>query len=195
MSKFKVFFYLIVVILWTDCGTSKTATVAKSCDSQGTIVNMVGLDGCQWMLVTDEGVKLLPQKWPENFEPKDNLSVRFHFTEVKDAMSICMAEDKIVTIDCVEPLAGKPAKPTCYNTVNPMEVKWMRIAMTKNGTNIIEKYNYLDKYAYLFKGVNLDNDLYDCQGTLLCSYREIEQNACSQMLVDLGGGSVIWRGR
>jgi len=195
MNKIKTFFYLIVVILWTDCGTSKTISNAYSCDAQGTIVNMKGLDGCKWMLVADDGMKLLPQKWPNDFEPKDNLSVKFHFTEVKDAMSICMAEDKIVTIDCIEPLAGKPVKPTCYNTVNPMEVQWMRVAMTKNGTKVIEKYNYLDKYAYLFKGVNLDNNLYDCQGTLLCSYREVEQNACSQQLVDLGKGTVIWRGK
>ncbi|HHB79522.1 MAG TPA: hypothetical protein ENK85_09855 [Saprospiraceae bacterium] len=195
MSIFKGFFYLIIVILWTDCGTPKSASQTITCDTSGTIVDMTGLDGCRWMLVTDGGSKLLPQKWPKDFEPKDNLAVKFHFTEVKDVASICMAEDKIVTVDCIKPLAGKPAKPTCYNTVKPMEVEWMRIAMTRNGTKVIEKYPYLDKYAYLFKGVNLDNDLYDCQGTLLCSYREIEQNACSQRLVNLGKGVVIWRGR
>ncbi len=195
MSKFKAFFYLIVVIMWTDCGTSKTMADRNTCDSEGTIVDMTGLDGCHWMLVTDDGMKLLPQNWPDSFEPKDNLSVKFHFTEVKDVASICMAEDKIVIVDCIEPLAGKPAKPTCYDTVEPMKVQWMRIAMTKNGTKVIEKYHYLDKWAYLFKGVNLDNNLYDCQGTLLCSYREIEQNACSQKLVDLGKGTVIWRGK
>lgn len=193
MSKIKGLFYLIVVILWTDCSTPKPVSDAVTCDTQGTIVDMTGLDGCKWMLVTDAGMKLLPQKWPDHFEPKDKLTVKFHFTEVKDAASICMAEDKIVTVDCIEPLAGKPAKPTCYNTVKPMEVQWMRIAMAKNGTKVIEKYNYLDKYAYLFKGVNLDNDLYDCQGTLLCSYREIEQNACSEQLVGLGKGTIIWR--
>ncbi len=195
MSKFKTFLYLIVVTFLANCtGTKKTAN-SISCDSQGTIVDMTGLDGCKWMLVTDDGMKLLPQKWPDNFEPKDNLSVSFHFTEVKDAMSICMAEDMIVTVDCIEPLAGKPVKPTCYNTVKPMEVKWMRIAMTKNGTKVIEKYPYLDKYAYLFKGVNLTNNLYDCQGTLLCSYQEVEQNACSKEVVGLGKKQVIWRAR
>ena len=195
MRKFKTFFYLIIVILLTNCKGIKKTSNQVSCDQQGTIVDMTGLDGCKWMLVMDDGVKLLPQKWPDGFEPKDKLSVRFHFTEVKDAGSICMAEDKIVTIDCIEALTGKPVKPTCYNTVTPMDVKWMRIAMTKNGTKVIEKYQYLDKYAYLFKGVNLTNDLYDCQGTLLCSYQEVEQNGCSQQVVSLGKRQIIWKNR
>jgi len=176
-----------------NCTGTKKSSSPVSCDMQGTIVDMTGLDGCRWMLVTDDGVKLLAQKWPDNFEPKDQLSVKFHFTEVKNAASICMAEDKIVTIDCIEPIVGKPAKPTCYNTVKPMDVKWMRVAIVKNGAKIIEKYNYLDKYAYLFKGVNMSNDLYDCQGTLLCSYQEVEQNNCSQQIVSLGKKQVIWR--
>lgn len=197
MKKIKALLFLIVVILATDCSSSKSGIQSNVCDTHGIVVDMSGLDGCKWMLVTDAGNKLLPQKWPDGFEPKDKLSVSFHFTQVKDAMSVCMAEDMVVTVDCIEPIAttGKPVKPTCYNTVNPMEVDWMRVAMVKNGTNLIEKYHYLDKYAYLFKGVNLDNDLYDCQGNLLCSYRETEQNACSQQLGGLGGGTVIWRGK
>ena len=195
MSKIKAFLFLIVVIIFTNCTGTKKMMDSISCDQQGTIVDMTGLDGCKWMLVMDDGTKLLPQKWPDHFEPKDQLSVRFHFTEVKDMASICMAEDKIGTINCIEALTGKPAKPTCYNTVTPMDVKWMRVAMVKNGTKVIEKYQYLDKYAYLFKGVNLTNDSYDCQGTLLCSYQEVAQNACSQQVVSLGKAQIIWRAR
>lgn len=195
MKIFKVLFFLIVIISLSNCHSPKKVLTQSDCNKSGVIVDKSGLDGCKWLIVQDDGTKLLPQKWPNSFEPKDKMSVTFSFTEVKDAISICMAEDKVIQLECIHAVAGKPAKPSCSDTVDPMSIPWMQVAMAKNGSTLVEKFHYLDKYAYLFKGVNLDNDLYDCQGNLLCSYREIEQNQCSQQLVNLGRGTIIWRGK
>ena len=73
-----------------------------------------------------------------------------------------------------------------------MSVKWMQIHIAKFNVEKVEKYDYLDKYAYLFKGGSLNNVLFTCQGMELCNYREVEQSECSAKVVNLGKATTIW---
>ncbi len=192
MFSFRLLLHLILITLATSCGsTKKTTSVVETCDTNGTLLDLSNLDGCTWIILTDDGEKLLPMDWPPDFQKVDGQSIRYHATPI-EGMNNCMAEDRMVKLDCVKSIEGKPAKPTCHNTTKPMEVKWMRLFIARNNIEQIEKYPYLDKYAYLFKGGN-NNYLYDCQGTLLCQFQEIiQQEDCRSRVENLGNYTTVW---
>ena len=67
---------------------------------RATVVDMTGLDGCQFLLSLEDGGKLEPI----NLEPaykKDNLPVWIRYIDLKESMSICMA-GKMVRIIAIE---------------------------------------------------------------------------------------------
>ncbi len=199
MRHYPAVLALIILLAGAACKTSKQTTAndgsttpPPSCNTHATFVDYSGLDGCKWLLITDDGQKLLPQNLPPDFEPYPYMEVMVNFKDVPDAVSNCMAEGKIVSLSCIQPLQAKPLKPECYDVTDPTQVNWMRIAMIRNHTKIVEKFQYLDKWAYLFKGADLNNDLYDCQGNFLCSYREIDQNECSERRSLMGQSAIIW---
>lgn len=76
----------------------------KKCTTQGTVVDKTGLDGCGLMIQSSDGKLLLPAEYATGVDQsliKAGAKLRFGFTEI-GGMSICMAEDAIVRIDCLE---------------------------------------------------------------------------------------------
>jgi hypothetical protein len=78
-------------------------TSTSACITNGTIKDFTGLDGCKFLIVLENGDKLLPAKVSdESFEFTDGQKIRFDFVELEDAMSICMAEKMIIEITCIK---------------------------------------------------------------------------------------------
>ncbi len=104
--------YLIFLSFWfvfaVGCNTAQLPDPeAGSCDTLGTVTNFEGLDGCGLLIVTDDGLKLLPAVIdPPGFTLKANQRVRFSYVEAEEQMSICMAEDQIVRITCIQLING-----------------------------------------------------------------------------------------
>lgn len=93
---------LLAFALFSSC-KSKQPAQGISCTQKGTFVDMKGLDGCTFLIELADGRKLLPMFEEEpTFVIKDGLNVRLDFTEAKDGVSICMAEDLIANITCIQ---------------------------------------------------------------------------------------------
>jgi hypothetical protein len=55
------------------------------------------VDGCKWLLQSEDGKKLVPQQMPEGFST-DGMKVWLKFETLKDAVGICMAGDMVKVI-------------------------------------------------------------------------------------------------
>lgn len=94
--------FLFLGLFNSSCNSKKIVTNGNHCNHSGVVKDFTGLDGCRLLIVTDAGKKLLPAALPEmDFELKDGQKIKFDYKET-DGMSICMAEDMIVEITCIE---------------------------------------------------------------------------------------------
>lgn len=95
----------LIVTQQKQCKSKNQDDMAsKQCTHQGTVVDKTGLDGCGLLIQTSGGKLLLPSEFASGVDQsliKAGAKIRFGYTEV-DGMSICMAEDAIVRIDCLE---------------------------------------------------------------------------------------------
>lgn len=61
----------------------------------GTIVDMTGLDGCNFMIKLENGKKLEPDKLEDQFKQND-LPVWIKYSIPKSAMGICMSGQMVI---------------------------------------------------------------------------------------------------
>src|SRR3972149_5569638 len=94
---------VLLILLLISC-SKKSIPVSEVRDYEkekfirAMVVDMTGLDGCQFLLSLEDGKKLEPI----NLEPaykKDKLPVWIRYIDSKDAMSICMAARMVRIID------------------------------------------------------------------------------------------------
>lgn len=99
-------FWVLVLALgfaaqW-GCHSGKDADGKASCKTEGEVQDFTGLDGCSLMIVTKDGKKLLPGKVLESaVSLQAGQKIRFDYRPI-DMMSVCMAEDQIVEITCLQ---------------------------------------------------------------------------------------------
>lgn len=183
------------------CESKKTAE--RACTHTATILDYRKLDGCQWLLRLDDSLSaphqgrlLLPQAWPDDFEPRAGMRVRIGFEPVRDVMTICMAEDLVVQLTCIQPLSEntRPQPLPCLKIDNPFEVDWMDRALDRYNPDRVVRYPWRDGWVYLLEGQETWA-LFDCQGTLLCTTEGDPNDKCHRnYLNQLRNGKVIWVG-
>lgn len=102
-TKINAKLLLFSCLLWlAGCGSNKGAKPANNCNTTGTVQDFTGLDGCRLLIVTEDGKKLLPGRiLDSDIQLEAGLRIRFDYRPV-DMMSVCMAEDLIVEITCLE---------------------------------------------------------------------------------------------
>ncbi|MBK8505776.1 MAG: hypothetical protein IPL46_28410 [Saprospiraceae bacterium] len=88
---------IVVTLFLCGCGTLK---VSSLCESEGIVILSDQLDGCQWLIETIDGRKLLPQNAKE-YDLIDRQRIYFSYMPF-DGMSICMSEDEIITLTCFQ---------------------------------------------------------------------------------------------
>lgn len=93
-----------LLLLLTNCNTTQ---LSLGCPVDASVQEFAGLDGCGLMLVTDAGLKLLPAIIdPPGFNLEAGQRVRIGFVVEEDMGSVCMAEDQIVRITCIQLISG-----------------------------------------------------------------------------------------
>ena len=93
--------WLIVLLCVFSCNAKKSLAKAGDCDTIGTVEDMTGLDGCNLMIVLENGTKLQPVRVVPDFELKAGTKVSFSYRPLPDMMSTCMA-GTIVEITCIK---------------------------------------------------------------------------------------------
>ena len=167
-SGFSALFPLLFLLASWQCKSTKQPT-SGNCHLSGTVEDFSGLDGCRLLIVTASGEKLLPAEIePSDFKLEAGQKIRFSYEELEGQTSICMAEDKIVRITCIELAKNENqlyASP-CQNEEKLKPGTWLAELQKKHQANQITKFPYkTDGWAYLLKGKGYY--LYDCQGTLI----------------------------
>lgn len=190
-----IVFLFLSTLLYT-CGASKRQAAEGDCEHLGTVQDFTGLDGCTLLIVTDDGKKFLPAQMDvDGPELAAGQRLSFSYRTLEDMASICMAEDAIVAITCLQVLNGSdiPNKPDCFDVEDLTRAPWLADAAVELNPVQIFKYRYrTDGWAYLLE-TKEKVYLYDCQGTMLCESMAGEEGVCLKLVDNPTEGKVIWR--
>ena len=96
---------MVCLVFFLSCKTKPEASENQQseCKTSATVKDFTGLDGCTFLIILENGDKLLPAKLnDESFTFRDGQKIRFDYKEMKDAMSICMTEKMIIEVTCIE---------------------------------------------------------------------------------------------
>ena len=169
----------------------------KDCDTRVMVEDATGLDGCRFLIVLDNGDKLLPQEMPlMDFKLGGNQLVKISYSVIEDGVSACMMENQIVKVHCIEFLTQtggvKPTKKTCIKVDNYNDSKWLKHFASDMEPFMITRFPYLtDGWAYLIDN-GREKKLIDCQGTEVCSLLGKAGGPCYDKIRNLGKGVVIY---
>lgn len=78
--------------------SSQNAAIWSQTWHSGVVFDASGLDGCQFLIRTDDGQQLQPVNLDSSFE-KDGTKIEFKAELVTDMMSICMAGPMVRILD------------------------------------------------------------------------------------------------
>lgn len=169
---------------------------AGECSTFAMVKDFTGHDGCRFLLVLNNGDKLLPNSMPlMDFKLSDNQAVNIDYTIMNDGVSACMMESQIVSVTCISLIGQtggiKPAKTPCVKVDNYSDSKWLKRLAGEMNPYIVTRYKYLsDGWAYLLDNGKMKK-LYDCQGTLMCSVEGKAMNECTTKIKEMGEGTMI----
>lgn len=164
-----------------------------ACDHLATVVDRSDLDGCQILLNAGEDRLLLPTNLDTfDVEVGDGDLVTISFTVDDAAASICMAEDAIVTLQCIRPVIQKRSSmEDCPAVGDPYGEKWSRVAMQKSGATRIESMQVGNTTLYHFSGGS-ENRIYSCYGDHLCSYPAGNRTPCEEYFQQVAESTIIF---
>ena len=198
-----ILFVCSILLLLAACNSpapssATTDNPSKSCFTTALVKDMNGLDGCTFLLELDNGDRLLPLEIKgKNFDFKNNQLVEIGYKIVPDAMSVCMAETQAVNVTCIKLVAltggikpSKPVKVECAELNAPYDKSWMKDNVIRIKPRQIDRYKYLDGWAYHL--VNNETEyIIDCQNTTLCSGKR-GNSKCKEYLSRMTEKFTIW---
>ncbi|NND32627.1 MAG: hypothetical protein HKN76_08560, partial [Saprospiraceae bacterium] len=146
------------------------------------MVHSGDLDGCEWMIRHRDGRMLLPQNAQE-FEWVDQQAVMFSYTSY-DGMSICMAEDEIITLTCLQRLGDM----ACNPTLEIADIAWLDQLIEAKNPVLVSRYALGNQLYYKILYADKTTNWHDCQGKLMCS----EASGCDFSKRDLVEESTVY---
>ena len=191
-----LFFICGLLFLALACNTSKNANSNfGKCEESGIVKDYSNLDGCKLLIEVENGEKYLPTNTTFNgITLKDGQRISFSYKEGEAMVSICMAEDKIIELTCLELIqeTSSAESPACQEIKDPMSVMWMASALKSHQPVQVVIYPYQrEESAYLFKGKDIF--LYDCRGKLLCETEGAATEECLQLVKPEANGKIVWQ--
>ncbi len=96
----------LALLLVSNCKIGRNKQDISLCNTVGTFVDYSHIDGCTYLIELENGDKLLPATILDtSFLPEDGMRVLFGYRELKDAATLCMAEDLVVEVTCIKRIA------------------------------------------------------------------------------------------
>lgn len=164
---------------------------ANTCDFVGEVWDYAGLDGCSTLVETTEGHLFNVAGLPQGYFLEAGSRIRFGFNYVEDGVSICMHEDAIIRITCIQTLresSGFPRPIVCTSYDVPSQ--WIHELIIDLGATYVTRFPWKDdRLVYLFETPS-GQYLYDCRGFLLCQ----PKRNCLQFIENFNLGKQIYAG-
>ncbi len=195
MKSFLIKTTLFVLLLaFLGCDTTKKVPAKSDCNTVGFVKDYTGLDGCRLMIETEDGKKLLPAILPEGRVLKDGQKIAFDYEEAKDyGMTICMAEDMIIKITCLQNLElTTDDLNKCVDTFKPEEVEWLKKLIEELKPIRVLKYPRSEEEIFYMLAAKPNSIVYDCKGDKVCEIPNGEENDCHHTMQALGRGQLIY---
>ena len=148
--------------------TSEKCDQDSNCEESVAAVYMSDLDACGIILVTEDDKKLLPVnlgEFPTTINSGDQLKVSY--TIIKDGMSICMAEDAMIRLTCVELISRTAEDLDCPKMTDPVDFTWSKKVLGEIELRHVERFTTDDGDYYMFRAHG-DCRMYKCTGQLIC---------------------------
>lgn len=151
-----------------------------------------GLDGCGFLLETDDGSLLALGNVPrgEPLEAGTRISIGFEYMQNADPSS-CGNADAIVFVTCMRLLrvsSGLPRPVVCEAYDKPHQ--WLHDLAVQYGATYVTRFPWKEgRYVYLMETPS-GQYLYDCRGYLICKPRK----NCLSFIEDYSGAVVIYEG-
>ncbi len=97
---------LFILILSISCTPTQNVEDVKEektrCETEGTVKDFTGLDGCGLLIVLESGRKLEPVIIDDkDFKLRDGQKIRFDYKAEREVMSVCMG-GMTVRITCIK---------------------------------------------------------------------------------------------
>jgi len=140
------------------------------------------LDGCTTMLVTSDGLKLLPQSARDVQDLAIGQYIRVVYKTLVDNASICMAEDYIIHIVSVELLPLEDYLPDCDIINAPAESQWLTSNIRQNQIKEVQRYQYGPHKLYWCIDTEDKTVIYDCVGHPLCKMDKDQKPKCQDWI-------------
>ena len=184
-------FILTLCLFFGACNSLKEIETGSDepCKTPATIKDFSGLDGCRFLIVLENGDKLLPAKLSdESFTFSDNQKVLFDYVPLEDHMSICMAEKMTVEVTCIQ----NAGTATCLPVEQAEETDWIKKRINQHNPDEIIRFAGQDKsWVYHFKN-KTNSYLYSCLDELICEAKSGFISPCIDNHSS-GPGKVIWK--
>ncbi|MEM8906556.1 MAG: hypothetical protein AAGD05_01815 [Bacteroidota bacterium] len=177
--------------------TPPVPSTTTACTTEALVDDLTGLDGCGLVLLVN-GQKWLPTNLADqSVRLEKNQQVVFGYRTIEDGISICMAEDRLIELTCLEVLGKtggiKPSKRTCSDVQSAMKVDWMKALLQQHRPIRVIKYPFgKNNWVYLYR-TKTQRLLYSCQGDLICQVQNGAQNDCTVTLKNLQDGTIVFQ--
>ncbi len=193
MNKYLIFSpVLTLLILFLGCSGSKQIANTE-CTTAATVKDFSKLDGCKFLFVLENGKKLFADNFKElGYTPKDGDRVRISYKILENYASICLAENNVVQITCLEMDDSTPEpEKECAVVTNPTKAQWIREMELEFRPSQIIRYELEDYYAYHFMSKR-QSLLFNCYGEKLCDVEGPKLTDCTAWNSKLKNPVVIW---
>lgn len=167
-------------------------TSPVSCKKLAVVKDYGGLDGCDLLFIVSDDLKLLATNLDTfDLELSDGDVVLLGYSVLDDAASICMAEDAIVALHCLQEAPGLRANAACEPLLDPYRQEWSLAVMKEIQPFRIEELKIGKARLYHFYS-KTENKLYACHGEHICTYPPGKRGECQAYLDAAGKGTIIF---
>ncbi len=140
---------------------------ASLCQEEVTAKDFSDLDGCTMMLINEKGEKLLLAQNNQDIPIENGKSYKVGYKILQGMASICMAENAIIELTCIELIGAKSSTLNCKPSQNGFDDAFLKSLIDQNEIGRIERFDFADLWAYKVESLN-KKWLYNCEGKELC---------------------------
>jgi hypothetical protein len=187
----------LITCVLLSCSVKKNVQKeSPSCDTKVFVRDYSSLDGCGFMFILPDGTKILPSN-PElaEFKLRDRQMVMIGYISQKDMMSICMSENFIAELLCIE-LISEPGvemqeDANCIPINDPYRSVWMKELMISERPREVSRMKYKEKLIYTLR-TDRGVSVYNCLGDVLCQAGNEHRDDCDTFWKGASDHNVIW---
>lgn len=148
------------------------------CKTHGTVRDYSNVEDCGYIIEMESGLFLFPQSIKsddKDFHLEPGQSVRFDYTFIPNAVSLCPAKGRVADLSCITKLPDRNVN--CLDCDSPTS-DWMLQMIDILRPLAIYKYLTDKEILYVFDCPS-EKVMYDCQGNCVCQEYKNDNSKCT----------------